>query len=62
MTYSNADRLTKQRAEQIENYLLRAGVKSERVKVIGVGKNYPKLANHNYENRRQNQRVEILIK
>lgn len=62
MTYSNADRLTNQRAEQIENYLSRAGIQPGRVKVIGVGKNYPKLANHNYENRKQNQRVEILIK
>lgn len=62
MTYSAADDLTRQRAEQIENYLARAGVISGRVKVVGVGKNYPKLANHNYENRRQNQRVEILIK
>ena len=62
MSYSTADSLTNQRAEHIENYLSRAGVKPGRVKVIGMGKNNPKLANHNYENRRQNQRVEILIK
>ena len=62
MAYATAETLTNQRAEQIENYLSRAGVKPGRVKVVGVGKNYPKLANHNYENRRQNQRVEILIK
>ena len=62
MSYATAETLTNQRAKQIENYLSRTGVKPGRIKVIGVGKNYPKLANHNYENRRQNQRVEILIK
>ena len=55
------DRLSKQRAESVVDYLEAHGVKASRLKAVGEGWNNPVASNATAEGRAQNRRVEIYI-
>jgi len=55
-------RLSEDRAESVSNYLLRAGITSDRVVAVrGFGKLRPVASNDTPEGRQMNRRVEIVI-
>lgn len=55
------NKLSQDRADAVKNYLLSAGVKSERIRTKGYGKTKPKADNSTEEGRQQNRRVEFAI-
>ncbi len=54
-------RLSQQRAQSLQDFLLEKGVKAERLKSRGVGQAEPMLPNTSEANRRQNRRVVVEI-
>jgi len=54
-------KLSKQRAESIEKYLLNHKIADDRIITIGYGETQPIVPNTNSENRRKNRRVEFKI-
>ena len=55
------DRLSKERAETVVNYLEQHGIAASRLKAIGRGWNDPVTSNATAAGRAQNRRVEIYI-
>ena len=53
--------LSEKRASSVAGYLTSHGIKSSRIKTVGMSKNYPKYTNETAEGRSQNRRVEFLI-
>lgn len=53
--------LSQQRADAVRNYLLRAGVSSQRVAAVGFGPDMPIASNSTAAGRAQNRRVELQI-
>ena len=53
--------LSEKRAASVANYLTANGIKSSRIKTVGMSKTYPKYTNETAEGRAQNRRVEFLI-
>jgi outer membrane protein OmpA-like peptidoglycan-associated protein len=58
---SHNNRLSKQRAESVSEYLTENGIKDDRIKTKWYGENQPKFANDNAENMAKNRRVEFAI-
>ncbi len=54
-------RLSEQRANSVEHYLVSLGVDQQRLISRGFGENQPKVTNTTEEGRQQNRRVEIAI-
>lgn len=55
------NKLSKERARSVANYLISKGIEEERVTYKGYGKTKPKYPNNTPTNRRRNQRVELKI-
>lgn len=57
------DRLSTARAESVVNYLVSRGIRSDRLKAVGYGKNRPIVKNdrNSLPARRKNQRVEVKV-
>ncbi|MHA8088194.1 OmpA family protein [Aquirufa sp. Wall-65K1] len=55
------NKLSQDRADAVKNYLLNAGVKSDRIRTKGYGKTKPKADNTTDEGRQMNRRVEFAI-
>lgn len=53
--------LSEKRASSVASYLTSHGIKSSRIKTVGMSKTYPKYTNETAEGRAQNRRVEFLI-
>jgi outer membrane protein OmpA-like peptidoglycan-associated protein len=58
---SHNNRLSKQRAESVSEYLTENGIKDDRIKTKWYGEDQPKFANDNAENMAKNRRVEFAI-
>ena len=56
------NKLSKERAESVANYLVKEGVSLERLETIGYGKTKPIASNRYSAGRKKNQRVEIKLK
>jgi outer membrane protein OmpA-like peptidoglycan-associated protein len=54
--------LSERRAEAIQNLLIGVGVDQQRLTAVGYGEGYPVAGNDAASGRRQNRRVEILLK
>jgi outer membrane protein OmpA-like peptidoglycan-associated protein len=54
-------KLSEGRAWSVANYMIRAGVAQDRVKVTGYGKDKPVASNLTTSGREQNRRVEVII-
>lgn len=55
-------RLSEQRAQSVQQFLIAKGVASDRTRTQGLGKNHPTADNSTESGRRQNRRVEIYLK
>ncbi len=55
------NKLSQDRADAVKNYLMNAGVKSDRIRTKGYGKTKPKADNSTEEGRQLNRRVEFAI-
>jgi len=55
------NRISRQRAEAVANYLSNQGVQRERLEILGAGKRYPIADNSTDAGRAQNRRVEIRV-
>jgi len=56
------NKLSKERAESVANYLRGQGISSDRLEAIGYGKTKPIASNRYSAGRKKNQRVEIKLK
>lgn len=54
-------RLSEQRAQNVGNYLIGQGLRSERFEIVGFGKRYPIADNSTDQGRALNRRVEVRI-
>lgn len=54
-------RLSQQRAEAVQQALMRRGVQGERIEVRGLGEQRPVATNRNAAGRQQNRRVEVVF-
>ncbi|WDG07088.1 OmpA family protein [Vibrio campbellii] len=59
-SYNN--RLSKQRAQAVANYLIDSGINEARITVFGLGESDPVASNGTEIGRAQNRRVDVLIK
>lgn len=59
--HSFCDKLSKQRANAVTEYLVNKGISPERIKAVGYGKRKPIASNKTIVGRQRNQRVEIKI-
>ncbi|MCC5936741.1 MAG: OmpA family protein [Lunatimonas sp.] len=55
------EKLSRQRAESVRDFLIQAGVASETVDVLGKGDKSPLVPNDSEENRALNRRIEVVI-
>ena len=55
------DRISKERADAVANYLRGRGVQSARIETLGAGKRYPVADNNTDAGRAANRRVEIRV-
>jgi outer membrane protein OmpA-like peptidoglycan-associated protein len=55
------DALSQARADAVKNYLLTAGIPTNRIQSKGYGSKKPKVSNETEEGRAQNRRVEFSI-
>ena len=53
--------LSEKRANSVKSYLLKQGVSSANIKVVGKGETQPLYSNTSDENRKKNRRVEIMF-
>ena len=56
------ERLSKARAEAVRQFLISAGIPSNRVVARGLGESYPIASNTTAAGRQQNRRVEVVLK
>jgi outer membrane protein OmpA-like peptidoglycan-associated protein len=61
-THAYNQRLSEQRAQNVANYLINAGVASERVRYIGYGEERPVAPNSSTEGRALNRRIEYKVR
>ncbi len=54
-------KLSRKRADAVANYLIKKGIKKEKIKTIGYGESKPLFSNKTEEGRAKNRRVEIKI-
>lgn len=54
-------KLSERRAESVANYLIKAGISSERINVMGYGEDKPVESNSSAKGREANRRVEVII-
>ncbi|WP_337040293.1 OmpA family protein [Emticicia sp. 17c] len=55
------EKLSRQRAVQVANFLKSSGVDEKRLLVDGFGENVPKFSNKNFYGRNKNRRVDFII-
>jgi outer membrane protein OmpA-like peptidoglycan-associated protein len=55
------ERLSRQRASEVGEYLISQGVTSDRVSTRGYGASYPVASNDTRDGRQQNRRVELVV-
>lgn len=55
------DKLSMQRAEEVKNYLLKNGIDSSRLNLVGLGEKSPKASNDTSEGRALNRRVDFSV-
>ncbi|MBP7185009.1 MAG: OmpA family protein [Saprospiraceae bacterium] len=55
------DRISKERAKSVAEYLIKKGIRKDRVKYKGYGKKQPLASDKTADGRKKNQRVEIKI-
>jgi outer membrane protein OmpA-like peptidoglycan-associated protein len=55
------DKLSMQRAEEVKNYLLKNGIDSIRLNLVGLGEKSPKASNDTSEGRALNRRVDFSV-
>ena len=55
------NRLSKERADSVAQYLIGQGVQSVRIETLGAGKSYPIADNSTDAGRAKNRRVEIRV-
>jgi len=60
-SYSYNLELSRKRAASVANYLIKKGVSSKIIKIVGYGESRPKYPNDTEEHRAKNRRVEIEI-
>jgi len=53
--------LSQRRADSVRQYLINAGVSSDRITSVGKGQDYPVASNNTAEGRQQNRRVEVIL-
>ncbi len=56
------NKLSKERAESVANYLVKEGISIDRLETVGYGKTKPIASNRYSAGRKKNQRVEIKLK
>lgn len=61
MLYSEADRLSEQRATQIRQYLQQAGISADRLRIKGMGKSLPRVRGESLDDLIRNQRVTLFF-
>ena len=54
-------KLSLQRAQSVQNYLLKAGIKSDRIKVVGKGFREPMVPNSSPSNQALNRRITVSV-
>ena len=54
--------LSERRADSVRNYLDSTGVDDRRLSAVGMGEGYPVASNDSESGRRQNRRVDVLLK
>ncbi len=54
-------KLSLQRAQSVQNYLLKAGIKSDRIKVVGKGFREPMVPNTSPTNQAKNRRITVSV-
>jgi outer membrane protein OmpA-like peptidoglycan-associated protein len=54
-------KLSLQRAQSVQDYLVKEGVKSDRIKVAGKGFREPMLPNSNASNQAKNRRITVSV-
>jgi len=54
-------KLSEQRAQSVQNFLISSGVNPQRIMAQGFGESYPVASNRNEAGRQQNRRVEIIF-
>lgn len=59
--YINNEKLSKERADRVKDFLILNGIPSKKIKVIGLGESQPQSSNLKEERRSQNNRVIIKI-
>ena len=60
-SYSYNLELSRKRADSVANYLIKKGVSSKSINIVGYGESRPKYPNDTEEHRAKNRRVEIEI-
>ena len=60
-THEICDKLSRERAEAVKEYLIKNGIRNERLSPKGYGKRNPIASNKTLAGRKKNQRVEIKI-
>jgi outer membrane protein OmpA-like peptidoglycan-associated protein len=53
--------LSERRAKAVDEYLIRNGIRADRLKFVGMGETVPLYPNDSDENRRRNRRVEFML-
>ncbi len=54
--------LSQQRANSIRDYFINRGVTAQRISTLGSGENFPLTENNTAEGRKENERIEIILK
>ncbi len=60
-SYELNQRLSKQRAESVREYLTSQGIPADSITSIGMGYSMPVASNDTYEGRQRNRRVELIV-
>jgi len=60
-SYAVNDRLSKERADVVKDYLIQNGIDKNRIKTMGYGERKPIASNNTEFGRKLNRRTEIVI-